>query len=64
MISGEHPCNICKRTMECYECACHSFARQYECNNDDCFLNYDGTCLLYFYENCGAYIGEGAKDGK
>lgn len=64
MISGEHPCNICKRKMECYECDCNSFARQYECNNDDCFVNHEGHCLFGFYENCGAYIGEGAEDGK
>ena len=61
-MGERNPCDLCKRTMECYECACHSFAHQYECQKDDCFLNYDGSCLLGFYENCGAWGSE--EDGE
>lgn len=30
---------------------------KYLCTQHDCFVNYEGTCTLGFYENCGAWEG-------
>ena len=62
MVIKRNPCDLCKHTRECYECVLCKTALQYECLNDECFLNYEGNCLCGFYENCGAW--EGAEDGK
>lgn len=58
MANKKHPCDLCKKDRdECYECVLSNFAKQYECNNDECFVNYEGHCTLGFYENCGAWEG-------
>ena len=63
MANEKHPCDLCKKDrIECYQCSLSVYPRKYECDNDDCFLNHDGSCLLGFYEECGAW--EVAEDGK
>lgn len=56
-MRDEHPCNICKHKLECFEIECpldHTYNKAYECHQYDCFLNREGSCLINIYDNCGA----------
>lgn len=55
---GEYtnPCDLCKHRNDCTDdCALDVYARKYSCTQYDCFINYEGSCALGFYENCGAW---------
>lgn len=61
MVDGKNPCDVCDRPCEClsgYDCIFDVYARKYECRNDECFMNYEGMCVVSAYENCGAWEGE------
>lgn len=53
-MSGENPCNICN--ADCYEtdCVLNRIYHNVEyCKAYDCFVNYEGNCLLCLYDDCG-----------
>jgi len=50
--SGDNPCNICKQ-RNCEGCALHRYNTKYLCSANDCFLNYEGSCMLSLYDDCG-----------
>ena len=54
--STNNPCDVCKKE-ECDDCVLKTFPRHNICGNRDCFLNYEGSCVLTLYENCGAWEG-------
>lgn len=62
MANEKHPCDLCKKT-DCCECVLIVYNREYECHNGECFVNHDGSCLLGFYEKCGAFGAWRAEDG-
>lgn len=53
-MDGKNPCDLCKRD-DCDECSLRVFALKYECTTYECMLNYEGMCLIGFYEKCGAW---------
>ena len=60
MVNGKNPCDVCNHTCNAlpdYNCIFAVYARKYECTNYECFINYEGSCLLGAYENCGAWEG-------
>lgn len=52
-----NPCDLCKKNGFCGEefCALAVRAARNECTQHLCFLNYEGSCLIGLYENCGAW---------
>ena len=58
MVDGKNPCDVCKNPCNKlfdYNCIFDVYAQKYECTNYECFINYEGACLLGAYENCGAF---------
>lgn len=51
-----NPCDLCKK-KECEDCVFDVYAREIECVQYGCFINYEGSCLLGLYERCGAWKG-------
>ena len=52
-MSGENPCNICKRSDNCDGCILNDLSwHSGECYNDDCMLQYDCGCLLNLDNVC------------
>ena len=57
-----NPCDLCKR-KKCFdvdddsgfECAFHGYTSKYHCSELQCFLNYEGTCMVNLYDRCGAW---------
>ena len=55
-----NPCDLCKQN-NCYdcdsdfECAFRGFTAKYHCSEYQCFLNYEGTCMVGLYDRCGAW---------
>ena len=58
MMEGLNPCEVCY-DKPCVigekHCVLQDLSFKHDCNNDECFLNYDTICILDFYENCGAW---------
>lgn len=57
-----NPCDLCQNRDICADdtdnrCVLAVYARKNNCTQYDCFINYDGSCSLGFYENCGAWEG-------
>lgn len=58
-MNGEHPCNICTNKLceepENYgDCVWERvYSTSFSCNNYDCMLNYEGSCIGSFYGRCG-----------
>ena len=50
-----HPCNVCPNHVEtCEGCIFDPPFRGSSCENTECFLNYDGGCLIHMDEKCKA----------
>ena len=63
-MNGENPCNICHADCRCalggyteYDGTPCIFYLRYNranvCEAYDCFVNYEGSCLLSLYDDCG-----------
>ena len=53
VISEENPCNVCSRKY-CDDCVLERMCNKcYECQAYKCFLNYEGSCMLSLYDDCG-----------
>lgn len=50
---GQAPCDVCKR-KSCYMCAFTMPPGTHECQNDECMLHHDGSCIWGLSEKCGA----------
>lgn len=53
----KNPCDLCEKGGKCEDCLFDVYATEIDCVQYDCFINYEGTCLLSLYENCGAWKG-------
>lgn len=53
-MGSKHPCDICHRS-ECEDCALIVCPTKHECCNYECFLNYEGSCNIGLYDECGAW---------
>lgn len=53
-MGSKHPCDICHRS-ECEDCALIVCPTKHECCNYECFLNYEGSCSIGLYDECGAW---------
>ena len=53
----KNPCDLCKKNGFCglEFCALANLAVKSQCTQHQCFLNYEGACLIGLYENCGAW---------
>ena len=57
-----NPCDLCKR-KKCFDvdddsdfaCALGGFTSNYHCSEYQCFLNYEGKCMVSLYDRCGAW---------
>lgn len=56
--TGFNPCDVCEDN-ECTMCAMRSKPNEYECSNHSCFLNYEGSCTICLYSDCGAWKKDG-----
>lgn len=59
-MARKNPCDVCNGCVE--DCVLNVHTMQFQCLNYECFVNHDGSCLLSFYDNCGAW--KGREDGK
>ena len=57
-----NPCDRCKRKKcfdddddSAFECALFGHTRKSNCSELQCFLNYDGSCMIGLYDRCGAW---------
>ena len=50
-----NPCDLCKQKGCPSDCALHGYTKNHECTEYQCFLNYEGTCMVGLYERCGAW---------
>lgn len=57
MQSGFNPCDVCEE-RPCEDCALNNTSGGYQCGNHPCFLNYEGSCVLSLYADCGAWKKE------
>ena len=49
-----NPCELCEDTSECAECVLHRPGEIVTyCAADRCFLNYEGSCMIGIYDDCG-----------
>lgn len=59
-MDGEHPCNICEnriceRAWNYGNCVWqYIYSASASCENYDCMLNHEGSCLGSFYDKCGS----------
>ena len=55
----KYPLNgVCHFELE-IDCLLNSWSKKYyQCLTYECFLNYEGSCLISLYESCGACKGE------
>lgn len=60
-MEGKNPCELCKRS-ECDDCQLRTQSLKNYCATYDCVLNYEGNCLMDFFENCGAWGEEEAEE--
>jgi len=59
-MSGENPCNICRNKDNCGDTDCvlnRIWSKELYCKAYECFLNYEGSCLLSLYDDCGCRKG-------
>ena len=54
-LDSKNPCDLCKQNCLEFECALYGHPRKYSCSEWECFLNYEGTCMVGLYERCGAW---------
>ncbi len=57
MLNSEHPCNICNHKDECFEIECpldNRYNEIFVCQQYDCMLNREGSCLINIYDDCGS----------
>lgn len=59
-MSGSNPCDVC-RNEYCGNCCLFVATNEYQCANYDCFLNYEGNCLIQVFDKCGAWKKDGAE---
>lgn len=53
-MDSKNPCDICENESKCEECVLHRmYNKAYECCVYECFLNYEGSCLISIYDDCG-----------
>lgn len=58
-MSGRNPCDVCSGSCKIGdECVFNVYTSKYECWNYDCFLNYEGNCLVSVFDRCGAWKGD------
>ena len=57
-MDGKNPCDVCDGRIDCSECPLDGYSEAYECDNYECFLYCEGTCILSLYDRCGAWKGE------
>ena len=54
-----NPCDLCKRKCHDvdsdFECAFERYTGKYHCSEYQCFLNYEGSCMVNLYDRCGAW---------
>ena len=53
----KHPCDICKHGDKCIDIDCpldRVFHKVLTCQQYDCFLNYEGSCQINAYDDCGS----------
>lgn len=55
--SGKNPCDLCKHEGCDADCALYRYSQKFQCAEYDCFINYEGSCVLGLYERCGAWKG-------
>ena len=55
-LGGRNPCDLCHR-KECEDCVLVTHSKECECANYECFLNFDGSCVLSLFDECGAWEG-------
>lgn len=58
----ENPCDLCSREMDCFDCALGGYTAEYICCTSNCFLNYEGNCVLGLYVRCGAWKKHDRKE--
>ena len=59
-MEGENPCNLCQ-SRDCLDQDCilqRIYNKVNECSVGACFLNYEGSCLLSLYDDCGCRKGK------
>lgn len=59
-MANKNPCDACDGCKE--DCVFIVHTQQFQCHNYECFLNHEGSCLVSFYEHCGAWKEH--EDGK
>ena len=65
-MKGDNPCNICSQKI-CEGCILQRFNRKSTCKAYYCMLNYEGSCLVDLYDDCGCrmiYDGEVLTEGE
>lgn len=63
MAEYTNPCDLCKNRDDCIDdCVLDVYSSKYYCSQYDCFVNYEGTCTLGLYENCGAWEVDYAEE--
>ena len=60
-MGQKNPCNCCS-AESCEGCILNRFNKRFECQNDKCMENYEGTCLISIYDDCKAWKGVEAND--
>ena len=56
-MDDKHPCDLCHHGDKCTEIGCKLntiYHKILECQQYDCFLNYEGTCKICAYDDCGS----------
>lgn len=54
-MEGKNPCDVCERKNFASGCSgCVLDTHDATCNNYDCFLQYEDSCLLWFGKSCKA----------
>lgn len=53
-MKDANPCDICKSKDNCSdECILNRiYNKAFYCKAYDCFVNYEGSCLLSLYDDC------------
>lgn len=56
-MTGENPCNVCKRNDKCLDISCAlmaGWASGITCSNYECMLHVEDQCMLGLEPECGA----------
>ena len=56
-MDKRNPCDVCSNISieKCSFCSFGHYTSEYQCCNWDCFLNYEGDCIVSVFDNCGAW---------